>query len=109
MQIRKVLLPSFLLAASLYILLPTADEILIHPIFGWFLSAVFHVPLLWGMLLSMVIYRIIGSLLLIGALVTGGKPVYNKLRQDLTKKQLMHFKSAIASSFRFLRKTEKSK
>ena len=49
-----------MLATSLYILLPTADEIFIHPAFGLFLSYVLQIPLVYGVFLSIIIYRTIG-------------------------------------------------
>lgn len=74
-----------MLATSLYILLPTADEILIHPAFGLFLSYVLGVPLVYGVFLSIIIYRAIGFGCLIVALLTGGRPIYGKLKESLAK------------------------
>ncbi len=81
MQIRRVAFPVFLLGLGLYIWLPTADEVFIHPVFGLFLSYLLHIPFLYGVLLSIVIYRAIGSASLLSALLVGGKPVYRKLRE----------------------------
>jgi len=85
MRFRKIAFPAFMLGASLYILLPTADEIFIHPAFGFFLSIVLHIPLVYGVLLSIIIYRTIGLCCLFAALVTGGKPIYCKLRENWAK------------------------
>jgi hypothetical protein len=38
MRLRKVAVSVFLLGLGVYIWLPTADEIVIHPTFGLFLS-----------------------------------------------------------------------
>ena len=86
MRLRKVAFSALLLAVSLYILLPTADEIVIHPVFGFFLSYILHLPLAYGVLISVIIYRGIGSACLFGALAIGGKPVYYKLRQKFGRK-----------------------
>jgi hypothetical protein len=64
----------------LYILLPTPDEIVIYPVVGFFLSYVFHTPFFYGVLLIMIIYRGVGFASLLGALLIGGKPIYNKLK-----------------------------
>jgi hypothetical protein len=87
MRVTKLAFPAFMLGTSLYILLPTADEILIHPTFGWFLSYTLNIPLVYGVLLSVILYRALGCLCLIAALVTGGRPIYVKLKEGLAKKR----------------------
>jgi hypothetical protein len=89
MRLRKVAFSAFLLAVGLYILLPTADEIVIHPVFGLFLSIVLHLPLVYGVLLSIVIYRSIGLACLLVALLVGGKPIYSKLKERFRKKEIV--------------------
>jgi len=89
MRFRKSIpLAIFLLSASLYILLPTLDEILIHPVFGLFLSQILDLPIIQGIGLSIVIYRSIGILCLICALIIGGKPIYQKLKARLKRKKV---------------------
>ncbi len=75
-----------MLATSLYILLPTADEIFIHPTLGLFLSCAFNLPYVYGVLLSIVIYRAAGLGCLLTALFIGGKPTYHTLKEKLAKK-----------------------
>ena len=87
MQLRRVAFSIFLLTLSLYILFPTADEIIIHQLFGLFLSQVFNLPFVYGVLLSIVIYRGVGVACLLSALLIGGKPIYYKLKERLEKKQ----------------------
>jgi hypothetical protein len=86
MRLRRVAFSTFLLATALYILLPTADEIVIHPVFGLFLSYVLKVPFVYGMLLSIIIYRGVGVACLLGALLIGGKPIYISLKERFRKK-----------------------
>ena len=74
-----------MLGLGVYILYPTPDELLIHPIFGLLLSQVFGVPYYIGVLLSIVIYRVVGVACLGAALATGGKPIYRKLKEKLKK------------------------
>ena len=85
MRLRKIAFPAFMLGTSFYILLPTADEIFIHPAFGLFLSYILQIPLVYGVLLSIIIYRTIGLGCLLAALVTGGRPIYYKLKESLAK------------------------
>ncbi len=79
--------PAFMLGASLYILLPTADEIFIHPTLGLFLSYAFNIPYLEGVLVSVILYRLFGCTCLAAAVVTGGKPAFTKLKDSLRKKK----------------------
>jgi hypothetical protein len=91
MQIRKVAFPSFLLGTSLYILLPTPDELFIYPVLGFFFSYAFSMLFVYGVLIAMVIYRGFGVACLFGALLTGGKPIYNKLKEKFKKKDINTF------------------
>ena len=86
MQLSKFTFSAFFLGLGVYIWLPTADEIVIHPTFGLFLSIILHINYAYGVLLSIIIYRTIGSACLLGALLLGGKPVYNKLKEKLRRK-----------------------
>jgi len=73
---KRISLAIVLLSVALYILLPTLDEVFIHPVFGLFLSQVFDLPIIHGTLLSVIIYRSIGVICLFSALLVGGKPIY---------------------------------
>ncbi len=84
-MIRKVAFSTFLLGLSLYILLPTPDELVIYPAVGFFFSYAFHTPFVYGVLLTMIIYRTVGVASLLGALLIGGKPIYNNLKGSFKK------------------------
>ena len=81
----RVSLAIILLSVALYILLPTLDEVFIHPVFGLFLSQVFDLPIIHGALLSVIIYRSVGVVCLLSALLVGGKPIYQKLKARFKK------------------------
>ncbi len=85
MTLRKVGFSAFLLAVSLYILLPTPDELVIYPAGVFFFAYALHMPLFYGLLLTMVIYRALGVSCLGFALATGGKPVYYMLKNRFKK------------------------
>jgi hypothetical protein len=88
MRFRKqVSLAIVLLSVALYILLPTWDELFIHPVFGLYLSQVFDLPVIHGTFLSVIIYRSIGVLCLLTALLIGGKSLYQKLKARFKKAQ----------------------
>ncbi len=69
-----------MLAASVYLLVPTADEALIHPTIAVFFLGTFNVPIIYGVFISIIIYRAAGAGCLAAALVTGGKPIYDKIK-----------------------------
>jgi len=86
-SIKRVSLAIILLSVALYILLPTLDEVFIHPVFGLFLSQLFDVPLIHETFLSVILYRSIGVVCLLAALFIGGKPIYQKLKAKVKKTQ----------------------
>jgi hypothetical protein len=75
-----------MLGTSLYILLPTADEIIIHPAFGLFLAYILQMPYVYGVLLSVLIYRVAGLGCLLATLFVGGKPAYQTLHENVAKR-----------------------
>jgi hypothetical protein len=85
MNFRKAGTSTLLLGIGVYIWLPTADEIVIHPTLGLLFSIVFNINIIYGVLLSLVLYRGIGSLCIAGVVYLGGKPIYRKLRERLAK------------------------
>jgi hypothetical protein len=85
MPFRKVAYCTFLLGLGIYIWLPTAEEIIIHPALGLFFSLALGINLAFGVLLSILLYRGIGTLCLISALVLGGKPAYKLIRNRLKR------------------------
>ena len=87
MQLRRVAFSLFLLGVGIYIWLPTPDEIIIYPVLGFFLSYILHMPLVYGVLLSMIIYRGIGSACLLTALLVGGRPAYQQLKERIRRKK----------------------
>jgi hypothetical protein len=86
MRFKKIAFVALMLAVSVYILMPTADEIVIHPTFGLFLSYTLSIPYLYGVFLSIIIYRAIGVGCLVVALLVGGKPTYYALKEKIAKK-----------------------
>ena len=81
MQVRRFAYSAFLLSTALYILLPTPDELVIFPVGGLFFSYVFHLSFVYGVLFTTLMYYGGGVACMLAALLTGGKPVYYKLKQ----------------------------
>ncbi len=88
MHFKKIAVSALLLGLGAYIWLPTADELFIHPTLGLFFSFVFGINIAYGVLLSILVYRGIGTLCILGALLLGGKPIYEQLLMKLKKRNL---------------------
>jgi hypothetical protein len=86
-MLRKVALSTFLLGFSLYIFLPTPDELVIYPAVGLFLTYTFHISFVYAALLITLFYYGSGVVALLSALLIGGKPIYNSLKEKWTKRK----------------------
>ena len=86
MRFFKATLSVLILGISIYILVPTVEEAFIHPALGLFFSNALNLPLVYGVILSIIIYRTIGGIFLFAALIIGGKPIYNLLKKTLRNK-----------------------
>jgi hypothetical protein len=77
MRLRRIVISAFLLGLGVYILLPTPDEIIIHPTLGLLLSYVLNINIAFGVLLSVIIYRGIGSICILCAILLSGNLLIN--------------------------------
>jgi hypothetical protein len=96
-MLRKVALSTFLLGFSLYIFLPTPDELFIYPAVGLFLTYTFHISFLYAVVLVTLFYYGAGAVSMAAALLIGGKPIYFMLKEKYEKRKtqplLTRFKS----------------
>ena len=86
-MLRKVALSTFLLGFSLYIFLPTPDELVIYPAVGLFLMYTLHISFVYAALLITLSYYGSGVVALLGALLIGGKTIYNSLKEKYIKRK----------------------
>ena len=84
---KKIPFSLILLSVGLYILIPTLDEFLIHPVFGVFLFRIFDLPYIYGIAASIIMYRVAGAICVIAAVVIGGRPIFGKLKARFRKKK----------------------
>ena len=84
-MLRKAALATFLLAYSLYIFLPTPDQLLIFHGGSLALSFVFHISIVNALVIISALYYGSGSVALTCALLVGGKPVYHNLGRRYRK------------------------
>lgn len=80
-----------LFTGGLYILLPTPDGVIIHPLFGSLLSHIFGMSFKQGVVISIATYTTIG---IIFCLIGGGKQIYRKLKIRLTERYEIGEKAA---------------
>jgi hypothetical protein len=88
MRFKRLVFSTFLLGLGIYILLPTPDELIIHPVLGFFFSYLLGINIIYGLLLSALFYRIFGSACVFGAIVLGGKPSYLQFKERMRLKKL---------------------
>ena len=82
MRLFKKLARISLLGAGVYILLPTPDGAIIHPLSGSLLSHIFGMSFMQGIITSIAIYTALGILL---CLIGCGKQIYQKLKKQFTR------------------------
>lgn len=88
---RRVAISTFLLAFSLYIFLPTPDELVIYPVGGLFLAYVLHLSFVDAIILITLLYYGSGVLALAGALLIGGRPMYRLVKEKYRKSSFQQF------------------
>jgi hypothetical protein len=86
MRFGKVAFSAFMLGLGVYILLPTPEELVVHPVAALSFAYLFNLPFLDGVLLSIVLYRLAGVLCLFSAIAVGGKPVYYMFKDKMQAK-----------------------
>ena len=87
-MLRKVAFSTFLLAYSIYIFLPTPDEVIIYPVAGLFLMYTFNVSIVYAVLLITFFYYGSGLMALFGALLIGGKPIFSAFKERYRKRRI---------------------
>ncbi|MEX0920694.1 MAG: hypothetical protein WDZ62_00310 [Candidatus Pacearchaeota archaeon] len=83
---KKSLFSIFLLGLAIYLLFPTPDEIFFYPTLGFIISELFSTSQLKGQIISAIIYRTIGIISLILAILIGGKSIYKKFEKKIKSK-----------------------
>lgn len=78
--ITKIAIALILLSIAFYILIPSPDELFLHPAVGFLLSKVLVLSWSYGIFLSLIIYRGLGVVCFIAALLIGGKAIKKKIK-----------------------------
>ena len=86
-MLRKVALSTFLLGFSLYIFLPTPDELFIYPALGLFLTYSLYISFLYAIVLVTLFYYGAGVVSLVTALLISGKLIYYMFKEKYRKER----------------------
>lgn len=78
---KKIVIATFFLIIGLYILLPTPDDIVIDTTGAILLYKFYEIHPLQGYIITFFVYRGLGVICAIFALLLGGKTIYKKLRE----------------------------
>ncbi len=76
---RRLPLALALMAYSIFIIVPTPDELAIHPVVGYLFARLFNVSIQTGILWSIGFYNCVGLVLLAVSLALGGRVALNRL------------------------------
>ncbi|MFH2111721.1 MAG: hypothetical protein ABIJ47_10745 [Candidatus Bathyarchaeota archaeon] len=82
-MMRRLPLSFALLAVGIYIVVPTPDEILIHPFMGYMLSKAFNTSFKTGIIWSCTIYVSIGLIFLASSLLLGGRIILHEINSKI--------------------------
>lgn len=83
-MMRRIPLSFALMAVGIYIVIPTPDELLIHPFMGYLFSMAFNVNLQTGILWSCTFYVTLGVMFLAGSIIIGGRTIICELNNKVS-------------------------
>lgn len=83
---RRLPLAFALMASGVYIIVPTPDELVLHPLMGCLLSRYLNVSIQTGVILSIGAYFVIGFAFLVSSIVIGGTVVLDELNHRMTER-----------------------
>ncbi len=68
---------------GMFIVVPSPDELLIHPCLGYAYTRLFGIDLKAGIILSLITYNGMGLVMVIGSLIIGGRVAVNELNNQI--------------------------
>ncbi len=72
-----------LMMSGIFVVIPTPDELLIHPFIGYIYSILFGIDLKTGIIWSIISYNTLGCLMIMAAIIIGGRCVLIELNTQL--------------------------
>ena len=82
---RRLPLAFALMASGVYIIVPTPDELVVHPLMGCFLSRYLNVSFQTGVMLSIGTYLVIGFAFIVSSIVIGGTVILDELNRRMAE------------------------
>ena len=82
---RRLPLAFALMASGVYIIAPTPDELVVHPLMGCLLSRYLNVSVQTGVMLSIGAYLVIGFAFLVSSVVIGGTVILDELNRRMAE------------------------
>jgi hypothetical protein len=82
---RRLPLAFALMASGVYIIVPTPDELVVHPLTGCLLSRYLHVSIQTGVMLSVGAYLSIGFAFIVSSIVIGGTVILDELNRRMAE------------------------
>ncbi len=83
---RRLPLAFALMASGVYIIVPTPDELVLHPLTGCLLSRYLNVSIQTGVIMSIGAYLVIGFAFLVSSIVIGGTVVLDELNRRMAER-----------------------
>ena len=83
---RRLPLAFVLMASGVYIIVPTPDELVLHPLMGCLLSRYLNVSIQVGVIMSVGVYLVIGFAFLVSSIVIGGTVVLDELNRRMAER-----------------------
>ncbi len=82
---RRLPLALTLMMSGVFIVVPTPDELLIHPFIGYAYTIIFNIDLKTGIIWSIISYNTLGLFMILISLIIGGRFVLVELNNQMSQ------------------------
>lgn len=80
---RNIPLAIALMMSGFFMVIPTPDELLIHPFIGYIYTILFNIDLKTGIIWSIISYNCLGVLMMLISIIIGGRYVLTELNTQI--------------------------
>ncbi len=82
---RRLPLALTLMMSGVFVVVPTPDELLIHPFIGYAYTIIFNIDLKTGIIWSIISYNTLGLFMILISLIIGGRFVLVELNNQMSQ------------------------
>ncbi|MFH1179466.1 MAG: hypothetical protein V1710_03810 [Candidatus Bathyarchaeota archaeon] len=82
---RRLPLALTLMMSGVFMVVPTPDELLIHPFIGYAYTRIFNIDLKTGIILSIISFNALGLFMILISLIIGGRFVLVELNNQMSQ------------------------